>query len=291
MIDRIIIITTAIARIDMHNICFPYYKKFLGDSYDIKWFINIDKPSYCKDSQDDVEKNFRKLLMEYDLFIYKSVNPNFFNAVKTLLVASKDYLTENCCVLWLEDDWITNKKCNMKYFVNDFVKPFSFISLVYNMLGSFPPFIMGSQLAKIFYDEYIVRDLPLENPESVSRSILRAIAKNNGIVYYNYFDNANLLAKVGDPVTSGILYKETYLQIQDCRILMKSKQDKSFVIFKENIVVPIETANEYANNNHNSKIVFLRFGTKQSNTKYRHSFFKDLGRQWKRNITKKIIQV
>ncbi|XWV26179.1 putative orfan [Tupanvirus soda lake] len=290
MIERIIIITTAITRIDMHNTCFPNYKKFLGNSYDIKWFINIDKPLYCKDSQDDVEKNLRKILSGYDLFIHKSTTPNFFNAVKTLLAASKNYLTDNCCVFWLEDDWMT-KKCDMKYFVDNFVKPYSFISLVYNMLGSFPPFIMGGRLAKLFYEEYVILDLPQENPETISRSILRKIAKNIGIVYYNYLDNTNSLAKVGDPIASGLIYKETYLQISDSRILMKSKQDKYFVEFKENIVVPIETISDYTNNNHNNKIIFLRFGTRQSNTKYKHSFFKDLGRQWKKNITKKIIQV
>ena len=82
MINRIIIITSAIARIDLHKICFPFYKKFLGNTYDVKWFINIDKPSYCKDSQNDVENNLRNMLSEYNLFIYKTNTPNFFKAVK-----------------------------------------------------------------------------------------------------------------------------------------------------------------------------------------------------------------
>ena len=99
MVQRIIIITTAISRINIHNICFPLYKKFIGDDYDVKWFVNIDTPTYCKDSADDAETNLKTILSGYDIFVHKSTFPNFFNAVKTLLGLSAPYLTEDCCVL------------------------------------------------------------------------------------------------------------------------------------------------------------------------------------------------
>jgi hypothetical protein len=282
MIDRIIIITTAISRIGLHNITFPIYKEFLGNDYDVKWFINIDTPNYCSDNPDDVEHNLRTILDIYELFIYKTKIPNFFNAVKTLLVASKEFLTDNCCILWLEDDWTTNKKCTLKYFVDNFLQPFSFISLVYNKLGSFPPFIMGPQLAKIFYNKYVQLNLPRRNPESVSRRILRTIAKKMGIVYYDYIENLALVEKITKSVPSGLVYKERYLEITDCKILTDGLDDNYFV-YCGDVSLPMESVHTYKNQTYN-KIVFLRFGTTESNAKYKHSFFKDLGRQWKKSL-------
>jgi hypothetical protein len=284
MIDRIIIITTAISRMDMHNVTFPAYKKFVGNSYDVKWFINIDTPSYCKDDPNDTENNLRNMLSKYDVFIYRTKIPNFFNAAKSLLVASEKYLTDNCCVLWLEDDWIVNRISTIKYFVDNFVKPYSVISLVYNMLGSFPPFIMGPSIAKIFYDKYIVLNSPKKNPETVSRKIFRIEASKIGIVYYSYIENIDTLKKVKNYVHSGLIYRESYLKIEDCRILCNNSKETFDKL--GSITLPVEDLCDYRGEMCPcNKIIFIRFGIRDDNIMYKNSFFKDLGRQWKKNIS------
>ena len=287
MIDKIIIITTAVARIDLHNICFPNYKRFLGKTYDIKWFINIDKPTYCTDDLDDVEQNLKILLAEYNPIIFKSTIPNFFYAVKSLLTASKEHLTDNSCVLWLEDDWIMNKECSIQYFIDKFFKPYSLISLVYNMLGSFPPFMMGGSLAKKFYHYYMLYDLPDHNPETVSRTILKTISKEIGIIYYNFLDNIRSLKLVRNPIDSGLIYTEAYFKIDDCRILCNARKKQFAYKFATNDVISIDNMVLY-NGENSGRIIFLRFGTSRTNAKYKHSYFRDLGRQWKKDHMEKL---
>ncbi len=284
MINDIIIITTAICRIDIHNQSFNSYKNFLTKDYNIKWFINIDRPSYCKDSATETEENLRKILSQYELFIYHSEKPNFFMAVKKMLLASRQYITDNTCLLWLEDDWILNKECTVKYFIDSFLFPYSFISMVYNKLGSFPPFIMGSSLAKIFYAEFIKYNNPEANPETITRRIMRTTVQKIDIVYYNYINDLLMLSKIKNPITAGLVYVETYLSIPDSRILIIATDNKSH-IFDNNIILPIDNLDNYKNQNPN-KIIFLRFGTMQTNNKYIDSFFKDIGRPWIRNLLK-----
>lgn len=283
MINQIIIITTAICRTEIHNKSFNSYKKFLTKDYDIKWFINIDKPSYCSDTIIETEENLRKILSDYELFLYHSEQPNFFNAVKRLLVASKQYITENTCLLWLEDDWIINKDSTIKYFIDNFLFPYSFINMVYNKLGSFPPFIMGSSLSNIFYTEFLKYNTPYTNPEKISRRIMRNVVGKIGVVYYDYIDNLSMLTKIKNPLDVGFVYEEAYLKICDCRILTTKIPDGKTSHTFNSIILPIDDITSYQKQNPN-KLIFLRFGTKQTNYKYVNSFFKDIGRAWIRNI-------
>jgi hypothetical protein len=282
-IDQIIIITTAISRIDIHNLSFPTYKTFLENNYTVKWFINIDKPPYCKDTVADTEENLRKLLSDYELYIFTSNKPNFFNAVKTLLAASKVHMTENTCLLWLEDDWILNKKCTIKYFIDNFLFPHSFINMVYNKLGSFPPFIMGNKLANIFYTEFLKYNTPYKNPETINRHIMRSLVKKIGIVYYDYIEDLATLSQIKNPLVAGLVYEEAYLKIGDCRILTKNPSEKYDHCFDNNIILPIDDMQAYIKQD-KSKLIFLRFGTIYTNHHYKNSFFKDIGRAWLRNI-------
>lgn len=279
MVDKIIIITTAIARMDMHNITFPLYQKFLGNDYPIKWYINIDKPSYCRDDVGMVESNLREILSSgnYDLHISIGTIPNFFYAVKNLLIASRNEVTDHSYILWLEDDWKLNKDCTLKSFIENYGNPYSVINLVYNRLGSFPPFIMGGKLAKLFYEKYVTYDCPQTCPEKVSRKVLRGIAKNIGIIYYDCISDLSILDSIQDPIESGLIYQETYLQINDCRILHNDSEISHFH------QIPVYDLIKYKNEKVN-RIIFVRFGTVQTNLKYKHSHFKDLGRKWKMNI-------
>jgi len=281
MIQRVIIITTALCRLDIHNIAFPSYKKFIGNEYDVHWFINIDKPVYCQNNSTCVENNLRNILCDYHLHIYQSNSPNFFNAVKKLLTESISYLTAESCVLWLEDDWVVNKNCQLKYFLDNFVLDYSVISLVYNKLGSFPPFLMGHKLAKLFYENFLKINTPHINPEKISRRVLRTIVKKNGIIYYSCVDTLDTLKHIKNFVTSGLIYQEHYLKINDCRILIMNKFEA-----KHNFTLPIENLNQYSENAKNSnKIIFLRFGTTNNTcSKYANRYFKDIGRAWKRTI-------
>lgn len=281
MVDKIIIITTAIARMEMHNITFPLYKKFLGNDYPIEWYINIDKPSYCGDDVGMVESNLRKILNGYDLHISIGTKPNFFYAVKNLLIASRNEVTDNSYILWLEDDWKLNKDCTLKTFIENYGNPYSVINLVYNRLGSFPPFIMGGQLAKLFYEKYVTYDCPNTCPENISRKILRGIAKNIGITYYNCIHDLSILNSIQDPIESGLIYQETYLQINDCRIL---HHDPNYETDMTHFIqIPIHDLTKYKNEEA-KRIIFVRFGTVQTNLKYRNSYFKDLGRKWKTKV-------
>lgn len=282
MVKKIIIITTAICRIDIHSQVFPAYRKFLGDNYKIKWFINIDQPLYCQDSLQETYDNLYKLLDSYDITIFCSDKPNFFNSVKRLIHHARKCLDDDTYLLWLEDDWLPNSDHKLEYFIETYGKDTSFISLVYNMLGSFPPFIMGPKLATRYFYEFMNYNCPLIDPEKISRKILRKIAKNMGIIYFNQIENINQIYNISNPIIEGLLYTETYLTIPNNIILCETPINSH--IFPNHTQLFINNLKTYTNIKNTDKIIFLRFGTFNSNKLYKTSHFRDIGRNWKSKL-------
>jgi len=288
VVNKIIIATTAICRIEIHNQSFNSYLKFLDkikNNYEIKWIINLDKPDYCVDDVDGTKLNLENILKNYNIKITNTNNPNFLNAVKNLLENIYLEMTDNCCLLWLEDDWVANDTFDLEYIINNLLKPNSFIGFVYNMLGSFPPFIMGSELIKKYVDIFI-KNKRVDNPEKLSRHTLRFLTNSYGIKYFSCFDkkyveiiksNNNLSNLLND---NKFKYEESYLKISDNNILVPEHNDIYY--FKNYLNINMMTVDEYKNNNYD-EILFIRFGFVDMHKKYKYSFFKDIGRDWKKN--------
>jgi hypothetical protein len=275
---QLVILTTAITRPELHRETFKTYKAFLSNSPsvdNIHWFINIDSPPYGTASASETEAAIRETLVDggtddlpaMNLHFHHSDKPNFLNSVLLLLKWSKNYLSDNTIVLWLEDDWLLQKDVTVGYFIDTFVKPTAVVSLVYNMYGSFPPFLMGNKITKIFYDRYLSVRAPSGNPETLSRKLMRGFAKEHGIIYFNHIHDLNYLAgkKRATLVTLGLIYEETYLKIEDCRYISNANLSDY-----QDLVT--------------DKMIFVRFGTTETNKKYRDSFFRDLGRPWKKDL-------
>lgn len=288
-INKIIIATTAICRIEVHNKSFSSYLNFLDkikNDYDIKWFINLDKPDYCKDDIIETQINLNKLLEKYNCKIITTETSNFLTAVKNLLTNIISEIDDNTCLLWLEDDWIASETLDIKYIIETILLPKSFISLVYNKLGSFPPYLMGSELSKTYILNFI-KNKQINNPEKISRYILRQIANNNGIKYFSFFDKKyinllitddNLFYELND---NKLCYEESYLKINDTNILVLDYNDK--IYFNNFLKTNVVTIKDYINFITNNNIIFIRFGFADMHIEYEYSFFKDIGREWKKN--------
>lgn len=288
LIKKIIIATTAICRINIHNKSFNSYLKFLDkvkDDFKIKWYINLDNPDNCKDNFDDTTYNLTTILSNYDFKILHTEKPNFLDAVKNLIKYILPELTDDCCLLWLEDDWISNDNFDFKYIIDNLLLPYSLINLVFNLFGSFPPFIMGPELAKIYVNKYSQNTL-INNPEKISRMILRQISRENGIKYYAMFinDHIDFLNEPDFDFEKEICYKESYLEIKDNYILVENNGKNLFFNnnFKNNLIY---TINDYILSNQNiNNIIYVRFGFSEMHIKYKYSYFKDIGRELNNNL-------
>jgi hypothetical protein len=64
LITKVIIITTALTRLEIHNIAFSNIHKFLKGTT-VKWLINIDNFTQNDIAQKDTKQNFKKLLKYY----------------------------------------------------------------------------------------------------------------------------------------------------------------------------------------------------------------------------------
>jgi hypothetical protein len=288
LIKKIIIVTTGICRINIHNQSFNSYLKFLDkvkDEIKIKWYINLDNPDYCKDNIDDTTENLKNILSNYDFKILHTEKPNFLSAVKNLIKHILPELTDDACLLWLEDDWVVNNDFNFKYIIDKLLLPYSLINLVFNLLGSFPPFIMGPELAKIYIKNFSINKR-INNPEKLSRGILRQLSRENGIKYYAMFTNnhINYLNDQNFDFEKKIFYEETYLQIKDNNILVEN-DGKNLLKNNDSKDIQICTIKDYILINQNTNnIIFVRFGFAEMHLKYKHSYFKDIGREWKKNL-------
>jgi len=304
MIDRLIVITTAICRCQIHEKCFnnilPIFKNVTCPIY---WFINLDRPEYCPDDISQTENNVRTIFShfgnKFQLDITKTNRPCFFEAVRTLLLKSYPFLSNDCGLLWMEDDWMlrdNHSNFDLRYYIDQYLIPNSVLSLSYNALGSFPPFMMGWKIAKEFYEEFFRgkhfnKRFTTFDPEKESRRALRNLSLSKGIKYYLCLTNGELNTLIkGSPINVNFPYTEPYLIIPDSKILILSNQinnnsNTNNCTVHDNKVDRdkfIDTYQNYRRNINNDIIIFTRFGLNIQSG----GFFVDIGREWKRKNNK-----
>jgi hypothetical protein len=218
MIKKLIILTTATCRPDMHNICFNKKSLCFLDELNIpiKWIINIDKTNICPKSQKETKDNFQRLLQNYDVDYIISDKPNFFNAFKALLFHAEKYYNEYTIFLNYEDDWIINKKFQLKEIIEKYHTINSYISLVFNQFGTLPPCLFGSTIYKIYLNEF-KKELFHTDPEKFIRSRLRNITLNGYPI--NYFlinfeikSLTNLLSKKDKQISKMIIDGKDFIR-------------------------------------------------------------------------------
>jgi hypothetical protein len=118
----LIILTPALNRSELHTLCLAPIIKLVS-SLNVKWLINID--SVGPESVDITESNLRSILTSpnIDLEIFKSKQPCFYSAVKSLTYEAEAYLDETeFGVFYLEDDWpvkINFDTINFKLFLQE----------------------------------------------------------------------------------------------------------------------------------------------------------------------------
>jgi len=277
----IIICTTALSRPELHNKSIYSIIDFLKPfKNNIKWFINIDKTDNCKYNSIYTKKKLIDMLIDFNISINISQKPSFFNAVKYLLNVIYNHINTSTMIFWFEDDWILNKQFDLKM-IYKYHNNNTFISLVFNKLGSFPPFIMGSHIYKILYTKFNTDiDIKNKNPESFSRTILRKYINKHKCIYYLICNDIYKLLKLNDKdLLKSITPDETYM-----------KNITNYIICNDIIINDILLRNttivdKYIYHN-NKNIVFIRFEgchIYKTNGKqdYNNTFFKDIGRQWK----------
>lgn len=271
--NRLIIITTVVNRPQIHRLSFPSYFQFLQHYSNIKWCIHIDYSTDYPDTLQSTEQNLRQLLAHYDCLYFTNEKGHFYQAVYRLLEGAQPYLTDDCYVLWLEDDWLLNKEITLDYFL-PLVKQNTVLSLVYNMIGSFPPFIMGSQISRWFFQTFLTKPINHTNPEKMSRKIMKNLCAIHGCIYYNYLDT---LTTDNCSTSDHLRYTENSFAINDCRILSNNTMDNCALIV-ENVTTYLATKQ--------TKIIFIRLGIASDHKNYQKSVFKDLGRIYKKNNLK-----
>ena len=210
--EKIIILTPAIARPEMHSIVLEgLINKFFKDiKIPIIWIINIDKDKnktmHDKNiiktniSQEFTKKNMLKYINKLKnitpIFNFSSIS-NFWEATKFLMKKSREFLNENTGILWFEDDWILVRDLNLQNIIDKYYTRNCYISLQFNEL-TFPPFIMGFNFYNKFLDmidEITVDPRFPENdfidPENAFRFSMYKILQNETISIYNFLVNYN----------------------------------------------------------------------------------------------------
>lgn len=108
---RILILTTAINRPDLHKATFRALRKILkGGDHKIFWLINIDRIDYLDATIEQTEKNIRRIFKNFDNIKFKffhndSGKGRFNSAVRTLVKNAKKHIGKVDCVLYFEDDY------------------------------------------------------------------------------------------------------------------------------------------------------------------------------------------
>ena len=297
MIDKLIIITTAITRPDIHNFVFPtIILLLLKLNIKIQWFINIDRYSKNNISSEETLLNFKKLLCDFDVTYNITNKSDFFNAVNISMKFITKNITESTAIFWLEDDWLLNDKYNLdlNMILNKYLCDYCYISLVFNKLGSFPPFIGDYKLFNTYILPTFNNPKREEDPEDLCRrGIRRRYRKNGKICRYFLFDYPNIeknICKNKDKLLDALLEKETYynknnihylvipLEIQ-CSITieyLKLKQEEEQII---EMCTYDNFLNMIRNNLESNKYInIIRFGEYDLKNKY----FIDVGRLWKK---------
>lgn len=137
--NYIIIGTTSINRIELHNDVLPEWINWITqiynnkNKYEIVWFINIDIIKNLEDTYDSTVENYKKLINNHNITQIFLKNPddkgNFLQACKRISENIVKYVDDNQIngdhvkILWLEDDWKLN--LNLAININDLIDFYS----------------------------------------------------------------------------------------------------------------------------------------------------------------------
>lgn len=297
MIDKLLIITTAITRPDIHNISFPSITHLFNNlDIQIKWFINVDTYENNNISPEETIKNLKKILSSFDVTYNITDKSDFFNAVNISMQFVSENITPTTAVFWLEDDWIFNDKyeLDLNNIFNLYLCDYCYISLVFNKLGSFPPFIADYKLFKTYILPTFTNPKREEDPEDLCRrGIRRRYMKMNKICRYFLLDYP-IIDETFDKqeLLDALLEKETYYNKSNEHYLVISQNIQTDILNKfyrlqqiEKQSIKICSYNDFTkmikNNSESSKYInIIRFGKYDLKNKY----FIDIGRDWKKNM-------
>lgn len=126
---KILILTTAINRPELHLKSFSKYKKIIKKDWDVQWFINVDYIKELKSSVVDTRSNIREIFSDYPNIKFKFFLNNTSNlnlAVRKLVYNAKPILKDFDVIFYLEDDWSFKKNIPdiEKILVENFGKDF-----------------------------------------------------------------------------------------------------------------------------------------------------------------------
>jgi hypothetical protein len=158
----IVICTTAVSRLNLHNYVIPNYISFLSDLKCL-WVINIDQ--ILDENVIDTYENFINLTSSSGIDIDGTFNStggtrlDFFNSAKNIIDRAK-LVVPKFGYLWLEDDWICFNDNKLKQILTE-IKEFDtldYIQLVprektlsFNP-GVFSTKLFNASLAKLIHD-------------------------------------------------------------------------------------------------------------------------------------------
>lgn len=297
--NKLVIITTGLCRPEIHNISFSNIDILFKDlKMDILWFFNIDKISTSKITQEETKKNLEKLL-KYNVKYYMPDKPCFFSAVQRLINNSSEFIDKKTCVLWLEDDWVINKKFKLIDIIDKYYCENCYISLVFNKLGSFPPFIMGYKLFNDYFKNNF-KKYRKTNPEGhVRRIIRRQSIKNNVKCLYFLFNHPIPIKKKS--FIDSVYSKEKYFNKNNIHYIVLNEKNDELIIninkIKEQIndkkleICYDKDYRQIIKNNPND-IIVIRIGEFKNTINYKNSYFKDIGREWQKikNLNRKVLR-
>lgn len=125
--SELIIVTTAITRLKLHNISFNNYAKFIPKNLKISWVINIDyiDINYKNENKKEVIKNtidnIKNIFKDYNITFYITSNEkgNFNLAVRTVVKETIKLISRKTkYILYLEDDWYLEDDFNLVKLMN-----------------------------------------------------------------------------------------------------------------------------------------------------------------------------
>jgi hypothetical protein len=305
-INKILILTTAITRPDIHDITFKHFHKIF-EGIETQWLINIDKiNTHTQEStRNNIDLIFENTFTNYDVTYFLPNKPGFFHAAKRLITESEKYINDNTCVIWLEDDWLFSENNQTKYsniidIINNYYSDYCYISLGHNDVGTFPPFIIGNKLYKELVNGFENTN-KIQNPEGLSTRIINNYISQHGCSYYLFNYPLNKLEQfVGNKERVDLLqslysnkdshkkdynlvleynhrYKLSHIKINlDNYVKYKKKYShmgNSVKYFKTNLCYK----EDYINKCKTKSVVVIRFGKVGG-----VHFFQDIGRTWKK---------
>lgn len=301
-INRLVILTTATCRPEMHNIVYSgeNLKIFRNIKYDIEWVINVDKTEICKSSQKETSENLKHLLKNFTTHIYLSEEPSFIFAFSKVINEAKKYINKNTAIMVLEDDWIVNTELNLdiNHIINSYHSPNTYISLVFNKFCCLPPCLIGYNMFKYYSKLFNLKNINIkQNPEQLIRRYVRKTFNRNNIKVNTYLiiDNKqdyDYLMKHNECLKKSTSLNEVYLK-ENKKFILELFNDSSaksynkiYAKYDLSIINPYEYLNLV--NNIPETYHYIRFRGQHSYNNYQSTYFKDIGRL--SEITPKIYQ-